>query len=249
MIRVLNRAKVALGAVTVVGVVCTTAVTARAQSESAALRLDVLPRGAVVELKGPQHLISITPNLIARPTAGWYEFKASMSGYETWKQDLYIDPNSPVALGGTLSPKTRAKAGLRAIVFPGWGHYYSGRTVPGVVFSVATFGMVGGWIYFAIRADDKVQDYEDLLDTYNDLGSVEKQEALLPFVNRARADAYNAESDRETWGWITLGLYGYQILDAIVFFPSVPRLEVAGAEISMMQPVGGNFGVQVNYDF
>ncbi len=60
---------------------------------------------------------------------------------------------------------------------------------------------------------------------------------------------YNAETDKQTWGWITLGLYAYQILDAIVFFPSLPSLDVGGAQLGVMDPASGNLGLRVNYEF
>jgi hypothetical protein len=202
--------------------------------DSGALRIEIAPRGTVVKLDGPQTSITGSPNTIQRPIAGWYRVEATHPGFETWKRDLYIDGASPTAVSAQLSPKSKWKAGLRSIFFPGWGHYYSDRNTKGAVFTVLTLGMAAGYVAFALHADDKVTEYEDLQQQFDNSESVSEQEALQGQVEDARKSAYDAESNRRTWGYLTVGVYVYQILDAVIFFPSAPEVEFGGVQLGII---------------
>ena len=218
-------------------------------ADSTALQIEIFPRGSVVELDGPQYTITGSPNVIPRPATGWYEMKASYPGYETWKQGFYLDTGTPVSITGRLNAKTRSKAGLRAVFFPGWGHYYSDRKTTGVIMTVATLGMVGGYVYFALRADRKADDYENALKEFDAANSVTVQKALLSNLLRTQQSALDAQSDQQTWGWLTLGVYVYQILDAIIFFPEAPHVDLGGVELGLAVPDGQTVGLRAHYEF
>jgi len=204
--------------------------------DSGALRIEIAPRGTVVKLDGPQRSITGSPNTIQRPIAGWYRVEATHPGFETWKRDLYIDGSSPATVSAQLAAKSKWKAGLRSVFFPGWGHYYSDRNGRGAVFTVLTLGMAAGYVAFALEADDKVTEYERLQEQYDNAESVSEQEALQSSVEDARESAYDAESNKRTWGYLTVGVYVYQILDAVIFFPSAPEVEFGGVELSIVTP-------------
>jgi hypothetical protein len=221
---------------------------ARADS-LATLRIDVLPRGSVIELEGPQHTLTASPNTIPRPVSGWYRLKASHAGYENWKSRIYIDASTPTGVTGSLSAKTRTKAGLRSIFFPGWGQYYSGRNSRGAFLTIATLGMLGGYLYFDNRADNYVSDYESLQQQYDQAESVEDQEQLLGQVQQAQREAYDAETDKRNWGYATLGVYLYQILDAIIFFPEPERLEIGGVKFGVEAPDPESVMIGARYEF
>jgi hypothetical protein len=210
--------------------------TVHAQEAPGLLEIQILPPGTAVELLGPQNTLTASPNAIVRPQAGWYKLKASCRGFEDFKQTLYIDAQSPTSISGTLSAKSRWKAGARSVFIPGWGHYYSNRTARGVVFTLATVGMAVGYYFFDAHADNRLEQYEDLREDYDEAGSVAEQEALLPAVEEALNDAYNADRNRVAWGYLTVGVWAYQIIDAVVFFPAPPEVRMGPVQMGLLAP-------------
>lgn len=220
-----------------------------AQETPPLLRIEIQPAGTAVELSGPQHSLTASPNSILRPLPGWYKLKASFRGFENYKQSFFIDGQSPTSISGSLSPKSRWKAGARSIFLPGWGHYYSDRTARGVVFSVATVGMAVGYFFFDAHADNRLEQYDDLRARYDAAGSVEEQEELLPFVEEALDDAYQADRNRLIWGYMTIGVYAYQILDAVLFFPEVPQVRTGPVQMGWSVSPEGSPLVEARYEF
>lgn len=221
---------------------------ALAQSTPNLLEIRIGPPGCAVELEGPQRTITSSPNAITRPVAGWYRLKASHRGFESFQQDVYIDSQTPVSISGALNPKSRWKAGVRSII-PGYGHYYSGRTAHGVVFSALTAGMLVGFYFFDAEADRDLETYEDLRAEYDAAESVEEQETLLPAVEAALEEAYDADSNRLTWGYLTLGVYVYQIVDAVLFFPSTPEVRLGEVQLGLAMPNAHTVGLGATYAF
>jgi len=221
-----------------------------AQESSAVLRIEISPPGTAVELSGPQNTLTASPNSVLRPLQGWYRLKASFRGFEDYNQTLYIDGQSPTSISGSLSPKSRWKAGARSVFLPGWGHYYSDRTARGVVFTLATVGMAVGYYFFDAHADNRLEQYDDLYEDWKAAGSVEEQEALQPAVEEALNDAYNADRNRLMWGYMTIGVYAYQIIDAVLFFPDVPEVKAGPVQMGWTAPLDGSpVMVTATYEF
>jgi hypothetical protein len=218
-------------------------------ADEAGLALQIAPPGTVVELRGPQVAVSASPNSIARPPAGWYQLRAAHPGYESWSTKLYIDASSPDRIVAQLSPKTRFKSGLRALLFPGWGHYYADRNGRGALVTALVVGAAGGYLYLDNRADQKVGDFEALQRRFDAAESVTEQERIKPELDAARRRAFDAESDRRNWGWGTVALYAYQVVDAVLFFPAGPQIELQGITIELQTPVYGSLGIGASYAF
>lgn len=222
----------------------------QAQETVPVLRIEIQPAGTAVQLEGPQNTLTASPNSVLRPLPGWYKLKATFRGFEDYNQSLYIDAQSPISISGTLSPKSRWKAGARSIFVPGWGHYYSDRTVRGVVFTVATVGMAVGYYFFDAHADNRLEDYERLREDFDEAGSVAEKEALQPAVEDALNDAYNADRNRLIWGYMTIGVYAYQIIDALLFFPDVPQVNAGPVQMGVTAPLDGTpVMLRASYEF
>lgn len=222
---------------------------ARAQQTDGLLQIQISPPGAAVELKGPENTLTASPNSIMRPSPGWYRLKASYKGYEDYTQTVYIDGKSPTSISGTLDAKGRWKAGARSIFLPGWGQYYSGRTATGVVFTVTTLGMALGYYFFDAHADNRQEEYDALRKQYDEASTVAEQEALQPAVEEALNNAYNADQNRVTWGYLTVGVYAYQILDAMIFFPNVPEVKMGAMEVGWAPAPESPLSLRASYEF
>ena len=221
----------------------------QARADTTSLLIQVRPPGSVIEFSGPQSTVSRSPNAIPRPPAGWYRLQASHPGYESWSDDVYIDAFAPEGITVALARKTRAKAGLRALVFPGWGHYYAGRKSRGALITALALAAAGGYLYLDNRADNKVSEFQTLRALFEDAASVDEQERLEPLVQAAQQDAFNAETDKRNWGWAALGFYGYQILDAVLFFPESPQIGLQGIELGLRPDGSGSFVLGAHYEF
>jgi hypothetical protein len=219
------------------------------RADDANLIIQIAPPGSVLELTGPQSAVSASPNVIPRPVPGWYRLRASHPGYESWSTELYIDAATPERIAAGLSPKTRFKAGLRALAFPGWGHYYAGRTGRGVFMTVVALGAAGGYLYLDNRADSKIGDFESLQRQFAAASSTAEQERLQPQLDAARRDAFNAESDKRNWGWGTVAFYAYQVLDAVLFFPKPPQVALSGVQFGVVTPAPGRVSLGAAYAF
>lgn len=221
-----------------------------AQETATPLQIQILPPGAAVELSGPQSTLTASPNSILRPLPGWYRLKASFRGYEDHTRLLYIDSQSPLSIAGTLSAKSRWKAGARSLFVPGWGHYYSDRTARGAAFTVATLGMAVGYYFFDRHADRRLEDYETLRATYDESSSVAEQQALLPAVEEALDRAYDADRNRVAWGYLTVGVYAFQVIDAVLFFPEAPEVRLGPVQMGWFVPEPGSApGLRASYAF
>ncbi len=197
------------------------------------------PPGVTIRLDGEYKISAITPCRLPDNINGGYRLVASLPGYETWSGDITILPGQDNRFLFTLSPKTRIKAGLRSLFVPGWGQYYAGQKGRAFMLSLATIGFgVGSLVAdsdFRKKRDDYLQAQSDLANAVT-ADEINRLRSLVIDKNR---EAYNAETTRNTMVAITAGVWAYNILDAIIFFPErktffqgtiperTPRIEAA----------------------
>jgi len=220
-----------------------------AWADDAGLTIQISPSGSVVELQGPQSAVSASPNVMPRPLAGWYRLRASYPGYETWSSEIFIDASSPDRITASLAPKTRMRAGLRALVFPGWGHHYSDRSGRGTLITIVALGAAGGYLYFDNRADRKLGDFEAWQSRFDAATSVAEQERIQPELELARRKAFDAETDKRNWGWGALAFYAYQVVDAVLFFPEAPQMELHGVQFGVRSEGDALIALGASYAF
>ena len=177
------------------------------------------PPGAAISLEGDYTINATTPCRLPDNLNGMYKLRASMPGYESWSGDIMIAPGKNNYFSFSLASKNRYKAALRSLFFPGWGQYYAGQRTRAYILNAATlcFGI------FAVKADS---DFRKKRDEYFraqvDLANATFYEDVAQLrsvqLDRQRA-AYDAETTRNTLIGVAVGMYVYNILDAIVFFP------------------------------
>jgi hypothetical protein len=198
----------------------------------AVLEVNSDPPGTTISLDGEFKLAGVTPTVFNQPLTGKYVLKASRDGYETYETKLYLTGATPLKVDIKLAPKTRFKAFLRSIVIPGWGQFYSGEKARGVLFGVAT--LASGVATVIAEADfrDKRDTYDDAVARFNEERSIEKKKAMEDMIEAARKDAYDAETFRNVSIGILIGVWSYNVLDAMIFFPNrkydshVPRISL-----------------------
>jgi hypothetical protein len=219
------------------------------RADESSLIIQIAPAGSVLELAGPQSSVAASPNVVPRPPAGWYRLRASHPGYESWSAEVYIDPSSPERIAASLTAKTRLRAGIRSIAFPGWGQYYSGRSGRGALWTLVALGAAGGYLYLDNRADSKVGDFESAKRRFDAATSYAEKERLKLEVETTQREAFDAETDKRNWGWGALALYAYQVVDAVLFFPKPPQMELRGVQFGLQPQDGATLALGVSYAF
>jgi hypothetical protein len=199
------------------------------------------PPGATVYFYGDYNLVVNTPAILPANLEGKYKVRIIRPGYETWKGELALLPGNPENINVDLSQKTRFKAGLRSLFIPGWGQHYAGNSTRGTAFTVGILASAGVLYYADKKYQDKRTSYDIANRNYNGAGSIEQQLQLQTIRDSAQRNAYKAETDRRRVFYVGLGLWIYNILDSMVFFPegsayypTVTASKGGGAEVSFV---------------
>lgn len=209
------------------------------------------PPGAMLYFDGDNSFVGAAPFKLKSNMVGNYRITAAKSGYEKRRFDYFFKGNESGVMKIRLQPKTEVKAGLRSLVFPGWGQYYSERKTSALFISLMT-AAAGVGTLIAHR------DYERVVDSYNlALDEYEKNKKNYELSNQywrivadkqKKADALFQR--RQTWLYVTGGLWLYNFLDAIFFFPSFDQEIFSKAALSISTRVqDGTWGLSLTWSF
>jgi len=182
------------------------------------------PPGAMLYFQGENSFVGVTPFKVKPNLMGKYKITAVKSGYEKSKLEYYFKGTEKGTLRLRLTEKTRFKAGVRSLVFPGWGQMYSERNKSGLLLSII---QVGAGIYTLVshqNYEKAFDDYQNAIDNYkqNKKYSAERDQ-YWNIVVRRHQKASDAFNKRQTWLYISGGLWLYNLLDAVLFFPSYDK--------------------------
>lgn len=174
-------------------------------------------------LEGEAELSGITPITFGYPLIGEYRLTARKHGFEDYQTRLVLDPSQPQQLNIDLAPKTRVKAALRSMIIPGWGQSYSGRKTKSLLFGAAFTGAVISYLYLNDEFKTKKNEYFRLRSEYDVAvaggGAIDiladKHRAMI----KAQQVTYDAENDRRVTIALTAGIWGLNVLDALLFSP------------------------------
>lgn len=191
--------------------------TAYAQETSTVISSD--PPGASITLEGEYNLSATTPCRLPDNVNGKFELKANMSGYESWSGDVIILPGQENHFSFSLAPKTRLKAAFRSLFMPGWGQYYAGLKEKAFILNIGTIGFAIGTVLVDSDFRQKRDDYNQAVVDLNNASSYDEVSRLRSLVIDKNRQAYDAETRRNALAIITAGLWAYNILDAVIFFP------------------------------
>lgn len=228
----------------ILGVVVISSVFVFAQDVRTIINSD--PPGAILSLEGDYKITASTPCRLPENITGIYRLKAIMSGYESWSGEIMILPGQDNTFSFSLSPKTRFKAGLRSLFFPGWGQYYSNQHGRAIFLSLTTLGVgVSALIAdgdFRRKRDDYFQAKTDLANAV----SADEISQLRNLVREKNRQAYNAETTRNVLIATTVGIWAYNVIDAIIFFPQRKLIFQKPVTLGMAQIRADFDGEQTN---
>ncbi|MBI1799552.1 MAG: hypothetical protein HYR73_07660 [Candidatus Eisenbacteria bacterium] len=207
------------------------------------------PDGAAFRLTGPAVIVGRAPMTLTRGLAGRYKIESLDPGYGHWQRTLDLNGATADTIWMTLSRKSAMSAGLRSLVIPGTGQFYSSRPTAGAVFMGSAAVAGGIFLYYAYEYQQRLDEYNDANDAYQNATVVSDINAAFASRQKASERAEDAYKTRQ----ITLGVlgavWGLNVIDAIRHFPSVhagglslrlePSVRDAGREAAL--------AVQVRY--
>lgn len=216
----------------VTGLVLSMAAAGQAQSTAnPIISITSKPTGVSVVLSGDMTVAGITPTTFSQKLSGLYRITAHLEGYENYHSSVLLSGREATTIDIKLAPKTRFKAAARSLIIPGWGQIYSGSKTKGVLLTMGTVaaGVTAGLLQSHFT-DDR-NDYNDLRDKFNATRSVEEREGMLDQLYRTQKKAYDAERKRNIGLGVLAGVWIYNLLDALVFFPDY-SVNISGANLS-----------------
>jgi hypothetical protein len=220
----------------------TLAVSIASAQDGQTILIQTTPSGATVYLKGDFEYIAKTPANLPTNLTGLYKAKITRPGYESWKGDLTFIPGNANNFNIELKRKTRFKAGLRSLLIPGWGQVYSGNTTRGGIITLCAAVAAGGLYFLDKEYQDKRSDYDIASQAYYSSGSsIDEKNRLKAIMNMQQRRAYNAETDRRNAFYLLAGIWSYNLLDAVVFFPN------GDSYFPVVSAIDG--GASLNYTF
>jgi len=190
---------------------------ARAQEYSTVVNSN--PPGVFISLDGEHRLSAVTPCRLPSNLSGSYRMKASLQGYESWSGEIIILPGQDNTITFTLSPKTRAKAALRSLFIPGWGQYYSGQRGRSLLLGAAVIGFGMGTVMAHDDYRQKRDNYRRTLLELDNASTAEDAIRLRMLAYDYNKQAYDAETTRNTFLAVFIGVWAYNVFDNIFFFP------------------------------
>lgn len=181
------------------------------------------PPGAMLYFEGENSFIGVTPLKLRSNLKGVYKITATKYGYEKSRMEYFFKGSESGVMRLRLSPKTRFKAGVRSLVFPGWGQHYSERKTSGILISLIEAGVGIFTLIAHLEYDKSLNDYDEALEDYINEKNIDLKFEKYDVVKTKYNKANDTFHKRETWLYITGGLWLYNFLDAIIFFPSFDR--------------------------
>jgi len=176
------------------------------------------PEGALAQLKGEYDMSAITPFSLSAGIIGDFKMKVTKPGYETWKGDIDL-PTPGNLFEINLNKRSRAKAGLRSFIIPGWGQLYSERKFNGFSFMILEAAAGASFIIAKTRFDNRKTDYDLALDSYHNAQTPEETANLQLILDESQNDMDDAESIKNTVLAVGVGIWAYNLIDALMFFP------------------------------
>lgn len=195
-----------------------------AQDKQNTLYVKTTPAGALVQFEGESTYVGVAPFKLRAGLHGNYQIYAFKSGYEKRKYEYFFSGNENGLLKIKLNPKTRFKACMRSMVFTGWGQIYSERKVYGLFLNVIQIGSIVGSIIALNDYHQAADEFDVAMDQYNANSRyyhLRNKYWDIAAQKHQRADDLYERS--RLWLWASAGIWIYNILDSLFFFPAFDK--------------------------
>jgi hypothetical protein len=213
------------------------------------LQITTTPPGALVTLQGDMSLSGITPVAFDRLLAGRYRVEVTRDGFERYRSTEYLSESLATNLNITLTPKTRIKAFFRSLVIPGWGQRYYGNATKSTFLLLGTVTAAAGYVIIKDDYDSKVDDYNARLADRAAATKWEDLAGLNREVRDAQKRANDAEDNLNIVTGVAVGIYLFNLLDAILLFPEYDTYSEYKSISVQPQAAANRIGLDLTFKF
>jgi len=203
------------------------------RSGQASLMLESNFNGALIFIDGVQRT-ETTPagNITLKP--GPHTIRVKARGYSSWEQSVNLQEGSQEKLTVNLRQKSRFGAGFLGMIFPGGGHFYSGRGGMGTFVLLATAG-AGAYAFMQSNAMVEAEDlYWEKYDEYMNASTTNDAQRLHNEMLGLHEDWDAAQKSASTAVMAAAGLHIFGVLHSAIFMPRLrPVLTSSGPTLSL----------------
>ena len=129
------------------------------------------------------------------------------------RQNYLLKVASEPAVFRMPQADARLAASWRSLVLPGWGQFYKQQELKGTAFAVAQVFSLAALIFEQVEVNHRHNDYLNLR-SYNDpRNNIDNG----PRIDQAYSDYRSAYRVRNVVGYITLGVYLFNYVDALYY--------------------------------
>ncbi len=197
----------------------------RLTTKEYSVRVDGTPKGAQVVMNDTVKLGTI-PCMTKLPF-GTYNFKIKAKGYNQNAGLLTIDRDQNYSLNLNLKRKSRTRAAISSLFLPGSGQRYSNRPVMGAFYLLTGIGSLSVTMVSIFKKVDAQKSYDDKWNDYLAASNAVDAEAKYTESSIAYNELDARDKDLKTAITIAASVWSLTFLDAIVFFPGKPKVQVA----------------------
>jgi hypothetical protein len=190
------------------------------------LKIEGAPPGAAIYLnEGKKHPTKLGVVPLSRDLEfGPYSFTVKAKGYHPQPLAVFVNQEKDYKLDACPARKSRVGAGALSLFLPGRGQTYSDRKGMGKLYFFSVLLNSIGLSTTAIVYHNVLKDYDEDKDTY--LASENSAEAAANY--EAMEDAHEKASSNyklyRTFLNIEIGLWAWNVLDAMILFPGNPKV-------------------------
>ncbi len=165
---------------------------------------------------------------------------------------VLFSPEFSVRAGGNsltfyMTPKKRGMVFLRSLFLPGWGQYYMGERNKGILISFSQLTSLTTMVLAEASYREAVDRLDSAKAKYFEAISIEEIESSRDEMNSSKRDADDLHRLRQLSFGITLGIWGYNLLDSLLSFES-PRITLG--RVSARAVIGDkSAGIQMDIKF
>ena len=174
---------------------------------------------------------------------GMYKVQFSALGYENSTRNYRVNLGDQINEDITLRSKTRGKALTRSLFFPGLGQFYSSdrdhgsRRFAGLIYSAGAIVCIAGTGYLWNEFSTANTDYDSAKKVYLQAIQLDNIDAMRVIMEDKHQALNDARSTAMAITGITVGLWLWNTIDAMLFFPKdygmysvAPRINTNGQE-------------------
>jgi TM2 domain-containing membrane protein YozV len=165
-------------------------------------------------------------NINLRP--GPHTIEVKSKGYSSWTQTVNLSDGSRETYTANLNQKSRFAAGFLGAIFPGGGHFYSGRGGMGTFMLLATAG-TGAWAFSQTTAMTDAEDiYRDIQEQYINASTTTEAEQLHIDMQEAHDEWSDAQGSASTAVMAAIGVHVFGVLHSAIFMPRLRPVITSG---------------------